>query len=140
MGATLGARTGRLALGGSIHGEEKMKTMMKTVTVVVATALASMIAACSADEVGDEPEADPAVASTQQAVMSSSGGTGTKTIGDLKADGYTCSEPIGTLTLCWKNGSPGYSCNEKGVCIQNARRAPGRIIVAPMPTAVLLSP
>ena len=61
-----------------------------------------------------------------RAAQRQSGGTGdTKSKSDLENDGYTCRALEGTtLTLCWKNGSPGYSCDPQGRCIQDARTAP----------------
>jgi hypothetical protein len=109
-----------------------MTSKMKTAAVVVAMTLASVMAGCSAEEA--EPEA---VASNEEALAVGAGGGASKTKGDLEADGYTCSSLAGTtVTLCWKNGSPGYTCNDRGTCIPNAKRSPGGII-APVPTAVL---
>ncbi|HKP56308.1 MAG TPA: hypothetical protein VJV78_06300 [Polyangiales bacterium] len=76
-----------------------------------------------------ESAGDPALsveAENPRAAQRQSGGTGdTKSKSDLENDGYTCRALEGTtLTLCWKNGSPGYSCDPQGRCIQDARTAP----------------
>jgi hypothetical protein len=75
--------------------------------------------------VGDVSETleveNPRVAQRQ-----SGGGGSTKSKSDLENDGYTCRALEGTtLTLCWKTGSPGYSCDPQGRCIQDARTTPG---------------
>jgi hypothetical protein len=117
-----------------------MKTMMMKVAAVLATALATMMVGCSADEVGSDSEPEQeVVASTEQAQIKGGGGT-TKTKAGLEADGYTCTALSGTtVTLCWKNGSPGYTCNDRGTCTQSLTRNPipvyeppvGGVFVAP---------
>ena len=101
-------------------------------------AIAMTMAACAADST-DDVETNVAPAPMTASTFNNGGGT-TKTKSDLEADGYTCSHLEGTtVTLCWKNGSGSYSCDDRGVCIPDARTAPPikRLPIAPIATAVL---
>jgi len=106
---------------------------MTFVTKVTALAvMASWMMACSVDAEGPE-----LLGSTDQALLNKGTG-GTSTKDNLEANGYTCSALEETsLTLCWKNGSPSYSCDPQGRCIQNLTRPPiTGPIVGPTPTVV----
>jgi len=74
--------------------------------------------------------------------INNGGGTGGKSKADLLADGYTCTTLSGTtVTLCWKNGSPGYTCNDRGTCTQNAKPvAPPIVTLPPRSPGVVLAP
>lgn len=105
-----------------------MKTISKMAAVMLATTLAMMLGGCSVAGGEGEAEAEPEnVASTEQAVINDGTGPATKTKSGLLADGYTCTTMEGTtVTLCWKNGSPGYTCNDRGTCTQNLVKGPIR--------------
>ncbi|HKU44225.1 MAG TPA: hypothetical protein VJR89_38965 [Polyangiales bacterium] len=83
---------------------------------------AALRATEEASDISEAQELErPSVAERQN-----NGSSDTKSKSDLENDGYTCRALEGTtLTLCWKNGSPGYSCDPEGRCIQNARTSPG---------------
>ena len=108
-----------------------MTFVTKTFAAVM---VASLVVACSVE--AETPE-DEAVESTEQA-LKNNGTSQIKTKKSLEADGYTCSSLEGTtVTLCWKNGSPTYSCDESGRCIQHMTQPPPpRPIPWPVPTVV----
>jgi hypothetical protein len=116
-----------------------------TMTALVMAALAATTVACSAAQDGsdalDESQAEN-LGSTEQALINNGGGTRGKSKADLLADGYTCTTLSGTtVTLCWKNGSPGYTCNDRGTCTQNAKPvAPPIITLPPRSPGVVLAP
>lgn len=96
--------------------------MARTDRWVLWFAACAQLASCALETDTNDLEVD----AVESAVQRQSGGTGdTKSKSDLENDGYTCRALEGTtLTLCWKNGSPGYSCDPEGRCIQDARTAP----------------
>lgn len=106
---------------------------MTIVTKIVAgMMMAALAAGCAAG--GSEPEPSE----TSEDALRIGETSTTKTKSDLLADGYTCTTMEGTtVTLCWKNGSPGYTCNDRGTCTQNLTKSSGWY-VAPAPT--LLAP
>ncbi len=103
----------------------KMKVAMGFVLAAIATG-------CAVE--GEAPEASE----TSEDALRIGETSSTKTKSDLLADGYTCTTMEGTtVTLCWKNGSPGYTCNDRGTCTQNFTRSPSPYVVAPAPTLVV---
>ncbi len=99
--------------------------------LAVLSASASALVGCAATADDSEEQA----ASSEEALRIGAGFKG-KTKGDLEADGYTCKLLEGTtLTLCWKNGSPSYSCDAQGRCTQNLVRSTGTF-VAPAPSVL----
>jgi hypothetical protein len=109
---------------------------MKTLLTI---AFAMTMAACAAENGDEAVETTVTPAPMTASTFNNGGGTGTKTIGDLQGDGYTCQHQEGTtLTLCWKGGST-WSCNEKGVCIEMLTTKPPIRPIYPLPiaTAVL---
>lgn len=78
---------------------------------------------------------EPAAESADALQIGTTGSSKTKA--DLLADGYTCTTMEGTIvTLCWKNGSPGY-VHDRGTCTQNLTKSPTTYVApapAPAPT------
>lgn len=94
--------------------------------------LAAIATGCAVE--GEGPEASE----TSEDALRIGPTSSTKTKSELLADGYTCATLEGTtVTLCWKNGSPGYTCNDRGTCTQDLRKGTNPYIVAPAPTLVV---
>jgi len=104
---------------------------MTFVTKMAALVTLSMLAAvgCAA-----EPPAEEAANEVETVTQALDQGTSVafKSKSDLENDGYTCTTTL-TWTLCYRNGSPSYSCDPQGRCTTNRSAPPPTGPIKPRP-------